>query len=64
MGRDRKKYRSAVIFEGRDEASLTAQREFDLYVEDYTKRTGIEPKTYVNHKTGAQKFDEFIVILG
>lgn len=64
MGRDRKKYRSAVIFEGRDEASITAQREFNLFVEDYVKRTGVIPKTVVSPKSGEQKFDEFIVILG
>ena len=63
MGRDRRKYRYAITFEGRDEYAYDAQRDFTELCEIIEQRKGEKPKTIPQPKKGEQKFDSFTIII-
>ena len=63
MGRDRRKYRYAITFEGRDEYADIAQIDFATLCEAIEQQTGVKLRTIAKPKTGEQKFDSFTIIL-
>lgn len=63
MGRDREKYKLAIIVEGRDEYEQEAQQWFLDALEMAKKRKKSKVRTISKPKTGDRKFDKFIIIL-
>ena len=62
MGRDREKYKLAIIVEGREEYEQEAQQ---LFIDALAMAESKKPplKTIAKPKTGDRKFDKFIIIL-
>ena len=65
MARDRDKYEYAIRLEFKSGFNEQAEYDFDAFVEYFNQQRadGTKVRTKIKHKTGNQKFDEFLIIV-